>query len=74
MEEFTPGEENNMPYKVGLLNVNFDTPTQAPDEGWKDYDNLTEHILGVILVQQYNLKKVLELFGERVEEATTKEL
>ena len=28
----------------------------------------------MILVQQYNLKKGLELFGEHAEEATTKEL
>ena len=33
-----------------------------------------EHLLGVILVQQYNLKKGLELFGDRAEVATTKEL
>ena len=46
-------------YKVGVLNVNLDTPTQAPDEGWQDDDNLTEHFMGVILVQQYNLKKGL---------------
>ena len=30
--------------------------------------------MGVILVQQYNLKKGLELFGDRAEVATTKEL
>ena len=63
-----------MPYKVGVLNVNIDTPTQAPDEGWQDDDNLTDHFLGVVLFQQYNLKKGLELFGERAKEATTKEL
>ena len=57
MEEVTPGEEDNIPYKVGVLNVNLDTPTQAPDEGWQDDDNLTENLMGVILVQQYNLKK-----------------
>ena len=28
----------------------------------------------MILVQQYNLNKGLDLFGERAEEATTKEL
>ena len=63
LEEVTPGEEDNMPYKVGVLNVNLDTPNRAPDEGWQDDDNLTEHFLGVILVQQYNLKKGLDLFG-----------
>ena len=35
---------------------------------------LTEHLLGVTLVQQYNLKKGMELFGDRAEAATTKEL
>ena len=56
------------------MNVNLDTPTQAPDEGWQDYYNLKENFLGVILVQQYNLKKGLVLLGKRAEEATTKEL
>ena len=59
-------------YKEGILNVNLDNPTQAQDEGWQDDDNLTEHLLGLILVQQYNLKKELELFGKCAEEATTK--
>ena len=74
MEEVNPVEEDNIPYKAGELNVNIDTPTQAPYEGWQDGDNLTEHFLGVILVQQYILKKGLDLFGECAEEATTKEL
>ena len=35
------------------------------------YDsNLYEHLLGVVLVQQQNLKEVLELFGDQAEEAT----
>ena len=64
------------PYKMGVVNLNIDTPVQvqAPDDGWADDDSLTEHLLGVILVQQYNLKKGLELFGDRAEAATTKEL
>ena len=64
------------PYKMGVVNLNIDTPVQvqAPDEGWVDDDSLTEHLLGVILVQQYNLKKGLELFGDRANAATTKEL
>ena len=61
---------------MGVVNLNIDTPVQvqAPDDGWADDDSLTEHLLGVILVQQYNLKKGLELFGDRAEAATTKEL
>ena len=66
----------NMLYKMGVINLNMDTPVQVqiPDEGWEDDDSLMEHLLGVILVQQYNLKKGLELFGDRAEVATTKEL
>ena len=54
----------------------MDTPVQAqtPYECWEDNDSLTEHLLGLILVQQYNLKKGLELFGDRAEAATTKKL
>ena len=36
--------------------------------------NLEEQMLGVILVQQYNLKKEMELFGDRAKEATKNEL
>ena len=64
------------PYQMGVINLNMNTLVQieTPDEGWQDDDSLTEHLLGVILVQQYNLKKGLELFGDRAEEATIKEL
>ena len=67
---------NTIPYKVGVLNLNTNTQLQleTPDEGWRDDDSLTEYLLGVVLVQQYNLKKGLELFGDRAEEGTTKEL
>ena len=65
-----------MPYKMGVINLNMDTPVQVQtsDEGWRDDDSLMEHLSGVILVQQCNLKKGLELFGDRAEVATTKEL
>ena len=35
------------PYKMGIVNLNIDTPVQvqAPDEGWEDNDSLTEHLL-----------------------------
>eukprot|EP00957_Ditylum_brightwellii_P041004 3104349-Ditylum_brightwellii.AAC.1 len=67
---------DTMPYKMGVINLNMDIPVQVqtPDEGWVDDNSLTEHLLGVTLVQQYNLKKGLELFGDRAEKATTKEL
>ena len=65
-----------MTYKMGVINLNMDTQVQiqTPAEGLEDDDSLTEHLLGMILVQQYNLKKGLELFGDRAEVATTKEL
>ena len=66
------GEMNDQ--KMGVINLNLDTPSQAPDGGWQDDYSLTEHLLGGILVQQYNLKKGMELFGDRAEAATTKEL
>ena len=58
------------------IHLNMDTPVQVqtPDEGWEDDDSLTKYLLGVILVQQYNLKKGLELFGDRAGVAMTKEL
>eukprot|EP00957_Ditylum_brightwellii_P067358 5113240-Ditylum_brightwellii.AAC.1 len=54
----------------------MDTPVQAqtPDKGWRDGNSLTEQLLGVILAQNYNLKKGLKLFGDRAKIATTKEL
>ena len=66
----------NTPYKMGVINLNIDNPVQVqtPDEGWEDNDSLTEHLLGVILVQQYNLKKGLKLFEDMAEAAATKEL
>ena len=53
------------PYKMGVVNLNIDTPVQVqtPDEGLEANNSLTEHLLGVILVQQYNLKKGLGLFA-----------
>ena len=50
----------NMPYKMGVINLNIDTPVQVqtPDEGWEDDDSLTEHLMGVILVQQFTLRRM----------------
>ena len=42
----------NMPYKMGIINLNMDTPVQVqpPDGGWDDDDSLTKNLLDVILV------------------------
>ena len=74
LDEVVPNGEEWGEHKMGVINVILDTPVQAPEDDWRDDEALTEHLLGVISVQQYNLKKGLELFGDRAEEATTKEL
>ena len=57
-----------------MFNVNLDATVKAPARNWMDEISLDENILGVVLVQQYNLKKGLELYGDRSEEATKNEL
>ena len=37
-------------------------------------EEINTHIIGVVLVEQYNMKKGLELFGDRGEKEVTKEL
>ena len=37
-------------------------------------EDINVHIMGAVLVEKYNMKKVLELFGERGEKAVKKEL
>ena len=59
---------------MGALNVNIDATVKAPGINWIDDSSLDEHMLGMVLVQQYNLKKVLELFVDQAEEATKNEL
>ena len=62
-------------YADGVLNLNLgaynDPPTPLTEETQKGVD---EHILGVIMINQYTLKKGLELAGGKAEEATLKGL
>ena len=39
-----------------------------------DEGDINEHICGLIMSHQYTLKKGLELFGEKAEEAAVKEM
>ena len=55
---------------MGVLNVNLDDIMKDSERNWMDDSSLDEHLLEVVLVQQYNLKKLLELFGYRAEEVT----
>ena len=71
LSEITPGE-GEIPYKMGVLNMNCVPPVKEVSQDWMDDKDLEGQVLGVILVQQYNLKKGMELFGDRSKEATTK--
>ena len=59
---------------MGVLNVNLDAPVKSPVSNCMDDSSLDEHLLGVVLVQQYNMRKGLELFGDQSEESTKNEL
>ena len=49
---------------MGVLNVNLDDTMKDSERNWMDDSSLDEHLLGVVLVQQYNMKRVLGLFGD----------
>ena len=55
--------------KRGVINLQFDDTPPKTMEAQKDV-----HIIGVILVQKYDLKKGIELFGEKSDSAIVKEL
>ena len=54
--------------------LNLMPPVKATSRNWMDDISLDEHLLGVVLVQQYNLRKGLKLFGDKSEESTKNEL
>ena len=56
LEEIIPGD-GVIPYKMGVLNVNSDAPMKATARNWMDDSSLDKNLLGVVLVQQYNLRK-----------------
>ena len=71
---------NRYKLKDGVISVNLDTrapPEMASHEfqavGMDEVDTNVK-ILGVIMIHQYNLRKGLELFGDKAETATVKEL
>ena len=57
-------------YADGVINLNTIDAKFAPKS---DFD-VDEHILGVIMAQQYSLRKGIELFGKRAEVAAVDEL
>ena len=58
--------------KRGLINLVFDD--NAPPSSELSPEEIDSHILGIILTNQYNLKKGKELFGDRADEAVMAEL
>ena len=63
---------NRYKLKDGIVSLNIDSHLEHHPE--MDQGKINEHILGVIMIHQYNLKKGLELFGDKAELATVKEL
>ena len=55
---------------MDVLNINLDATVKSPARNCMDDSSLDEHLLGVVLVQLYNLIKGSELFSDRSEEAT----
>ena len=58
--------------KQGVINVEFNEDGPPPPTMTKE--EIKSHLIGVILVQQYNLNHGIKLFGARAEEAVKKEL
>ena len=56
----------------GVININF-AEKASPLEAMTDKE-VEEHILGVIMVEHYSMKKGIDLFGDRAETAVTKGL
>merc|ERR1712086_960315 len=58
--------------KQGFMNLVFDEDAPPPSE--LSPEEIDSHILGVILANQYNLKKGKELYGDCADEAVMVEL
>ena len=64
--------ENKLQQEVqGVIHLNLGEEPSLPGLTEAQVDN---HIMGVILAHQYTPKKGIKKFGERAEEATSKEL
>ena len=55
-----------------VINLHFDDDAPPPPEMTEAHTDA--HILGVLLVQKYGLKKLIELFAEKVDAAVVKKL
>ena len=58
--------------KRGVINLQFDNDTPPPPKTREAHTDA--HILGVILVQKYGLKKGIELFDKKADAAVVKEI
>ena len=72
---------NKYKLKDGVISINLDShvsPSVAASYEFQartmDEADTNVEILGVIMIQQYNLRKGLELFGDKAETAAVKEL
>ena len=58
--------------KQGVINVEFKEDGPPPPKMTEE--EIESHLIGVVLVQQYNLNQGIKLFGARAEETVEKEL
>ena len=59
-------------YYDGVINLNLSDPTYTRRKMGEQ--EVEEHVLGLIMAHQYSMKKGIEIFGEKGEEATLKDL
>ena len=64
--------DSPMQYQNGVINLGLNEMSHLVSEMSKF--EVDEHITGLIMAHQYSLKKGIQLFGNRAEEATVKEL
>ena len=74
VDKFQGGRQYSQPaqYTDGVLHLNLEQDDQ--DFEPMDEADIDEHIVGMIMANQYTLKKGLELFGEKAEVAALKEV
>ena len=67
-----PGVQAPQQYVDGVIQLNFD---QEPEmEPMTNQGDIAVHVTGLIMSNQFSLKKGLELFGDKAEAATGNEL
>ena len=56
--------------KQGVINVNFAENSDTPLGMSEEY--IEDHIMGVVNIEYFNMKKVIDIFGDRSDTAVMK--